>query len=108
MIHEDASRRLLVDRDKVPKGILAWATVFSAAPNILVMADWIENAREVHVMDSCVFHMTEQLNPKGRLFLHQYVRMQTPLVMTDNCSSRSHANYCASDISGLKFGEPPE
>jgi hypothetical protein len=69
--------------------------VFSATPNILVMADLLENAEEIHVMDNCVFHMTEQLNPKGRLFLHQYVRARVPIILSDNCSSKLPAYHAA-------------
>jgi hypothetical protein len=42
--------------------------------SILSYVGLIENAKEVHCVDSSFLHLTDAISPKGKLFYHQYAR----------------------------------
>lgn len=76
-VHDDASRRFVIDPkylDYLPP-VRPWAP--AKYPNIFAYCDMIEYASQVHVIDSCFFHLTEQLNPIGKLYFHRYPRLQS-------------------------------
>lgn len=77
-MHDDPSRGLSINRSLLPR-CNAYLPGNRLDISILVFRDAIENAREVHVIDSCFFHLTEQLNPKGALFFHKYAKPSHPI-----------------------------
>ena len=78
-IHDDVARRFVIMNSYISSGLYIVHPVTPMFESILAYCDWIENAAEVHVMDSSFFHLTEQLDPKGKLFYHRYVRPYTPV-----------------------------
>jgi hypothetical protein len=75
-LHDDTSRGM--DIVKFPHAIKFQRAV-NMGKTILQYVHAIENAPEVHVIDSSFFHLTECLNPKGELFLHRYARHYVPV-----------------------------
>lgn len=44
--------------------------------------EMIENALEIHCIDSSMLHLVDSLNPKGQLFYHKYTRNNGPFHQT--------------------------
>ena len=64
---------LIADSDEFP--IFIGADKFTRMTNqgsMLIWKDAIENAKEVHCIESSVRQYIEFLNPKGKLFLHKF------------------------------------
>jgi len=80
-VHDDPDRKFWIRHDKLPQIGMAWYPPHvegSHESSILRHVDVLECAAEVHVIDSCFFHLAEQLNPTGKLFLHRYARPYYP------------------------------
>jgi len=73
-VHDDPRRKYLIDRDKITSGLTVYEPEFVPGQSILAFRDIIENAVELDFMDSCLFNLAEQLEPRGKLFLHRYPR----------------------------------
>jgi hypothetical protein len=71
-LHDDASRGFKID--KFPRYPAAFQRVTDEGGSILQYVNAIENAPEVHCIDSCFWHLSESLKPKGELYLHRYAR----------------------------------
>lgn len=71
-IHDDPARGFVIDRARLPE-MPVYRTDSVRNESILSFKNVIENAAEVHVWDSSFFHLTEALNPKGKLYYHRYV-----------------------------------
>lgn len=69
-VHEDPVRGFGIDW----KFGLPIVRPASHGRTILAHKALIENATEVHVIDSAFFHLAEQIDPKGKLFFHRYAR----------------------------------
>jgi hypothetical protein len=50
--------------------------------SILRYADALINAKEIHVIDSCFFHLAESLPIKGKVFLHSYARPSSVIYLS--------------------------
>jgi hypothetical protein len=76
-LHEDVSRgyviRKGVDRGKAFFPIKEWED-----RSMLVYANLINTADEIHCIDSSFFHFVDSLDPVGRLYLHRYSRWPRP------------------------------
>jgi hypothetical protein len=70
-MHDDPDRTFLIRKFPHP---FAFQKVHNDGKSILHLAQAIEEAPEVHVIDSCFFHLTEALKPKGQLYLHRYAK----------------------------------
>ena len=70
-VHHDQAREYSIDRKRLPD-----IPCYYAVPgeSILSFKDILENASEIHVIDSAFFHLAESLKPQGRLFFHRYAR----------------------------------
>lgn len=79
-VHEDPARGFGIDWDHGFRhhysrvGSLPIVRPASHGRTILAHKSLIENAAEVHVIDSAFFHLAEQIDPKGKLFFHRYAR----------------------------------
>jgi hypothetical protein len=72
-LHDDPERGFRIE--KFPKYPVVFQRVKKGeAASILSYAEAIEDAPEVHLIDSAFVHLTESLRPRGRLFLHRYAR----------------------------------
>lgn len=80
-VHDDASRSFAIDERYVGCPIIRPDT--NQFTSVLRYSRLIENADEIHVIDSSFFHLVEQLQPKGKLFFHRYVRRVYPAVWGD-------------------------
>jgi len=72
-LHDDAERGFAIEK------FLRYPVVFQRvrkgeAESLLGYAQAIEQAPEVHVIDSAFVHLAESLHPRGALFLHRYAR----------------------------------
>jgi hypothetical protein len=76
-LHDDSNRKFMIDDSRVPRFYTLYANPIEES--ILEFCHVIENADEVHVIDSAFFHLTEHLRPKGNLFLHRYARPYYPI-----------------------------
>jgi hypothetical protein len=59
--------------------------------SMLIYADLINTADEIHCIDSSFFWFVNSLNPRGRLFLHKYTRW--PRDRKFRFETRYHWNY---------------
>lgn len=79
-VHDDPERGFIIKRFASNS-----VSVFRPSPYVAPLLSWslvIENAEEIDVMDSSLFHLTEHLNPKTKkLRLHRYPRPYTPVWM---------------------------
>jgi hypothetical protein len=71
-LHDDAAREFNIDDNRLPP-LEPFLPLFTGE-SILRYRDMIEYASEVHVIDSCFYHLVNCLNPTGKLFLHRYAR----------------------------------
>lgn len=78
-VHDDVSRRFVINQRWIGNGLLVIRPERDGT--ILQYCSLIEHAVEVHCIDSSFFHLTEHLQPRGRLFLHQYARPYVPIWM---------------------------
>jgi hypothetical protein len=72
-LHDDTERGFRIEK------FLRYPVTFQRvtkgeAESLLGYAQAIEEAPEVHVIDSVFVHLAESLHPKGSLFLHRYAR----------------------------------
>lgn len=73
-LHDDPSRGQVIDRSRLPKGVPVYSPTVPFTDSILQDVGLIENAAEVHCLHSSYYWLTESVCPKGRLFLHRYLR----------------------------------
>jgi hypothetical protein len=73
-MHDDQDRGYRIDLAKVQDGTPIYVPKVVEGRSILAYKDLLENATKIHVIDSSFYHLTEQLNPRGRLFFHRYAR----------------------------------
>lgn len=85
-IHDDPERGFRIRMQDIKPlarttvdAIDRWHRPHDLAMSILRYVDMIEYAAEVHVIDSAFFHLTESIQPKGKLFLHRYARPYYPV-----------------------------
>jgi hypothetical protein len=72
-VHDDSTRRMVIDpRYLFASGLKRYRPVYEAGRSILAFRDVIENAEQIHVIDSSFFHLCEQFNPRGALYFHRY------------------------------------
>ena len=72
-VHDDPDRGYRIDLERLPDLTCYHPSSFERE-SILEFKDLLENATEVHVIDSVFFHLVESLKPKGKLFFHRYSR----------------------------------
>ena len=73
-MHEDASRDFTIDRNLIGTD-LPIVTPDSESSFLLTnYAAVIENATEVHCIESSFSALVESLNPQGKKFAHRYAR----------------------------------
>ena len=76
-VFDDPKRGFVINRNKVAKlPIVTQKEDYNTS--ILAYRDIIENAEEVHCIDSSFFHLVNSFRPKGKLFYHKYVRPHSP------------------------------
>lgn len=72
--HQDTKRRFEVDVNKLPRGNVICPKPYETR-NILNYWSWIENAEEIHVVDSCFCIFADSIPTKAkRHVLHLYAR----------------------------------
>ena len=69
-IHEDRSRGYYVDKNKISNGLQLLSPDINYTSNIFDYLMLIENAKEIHVIDSCFKQLIETTDVKGNLFFH--------------------------------------
>lgn len=72
-VHDDASRGYIIPDNKLPENIKIFRPEKNE-PNIFNYCTIIENAKQIHVMDSCFKHIADSLNLTNELFYHVYIR----------------------------------
>lgn len=72
-VHHDSSRGFTMDLNKI-RDVPRIVFPYHRGQSILAYADIINNASEVHCIDSSFLHLADRLNPKGRLVWHRYPR----------------------------------
>ena len=73
-IHEDVSRDYVINRSYIQNKNIRVIEPSWFTDNIFLYAKIIENATEVHCIDSSFLNLVEHLQPKGKLFYHKYAR----------------------------------
>ena len=81
LLHDDASRDMAISI--FPKYPAKFKRVWNDGKSILQFVRAIENAPEVHVIDSAFFNLTNCLRPKGKLYWHRYARNNYIPVLKD-------------------------
>ena len=71
-IHDDPNRGYVVNRSLIESNLKVITPI--KTENIFDYCTILENAKQVHCMDSSFKHICDSLNPKGELFYHRYVR----------------------------------
>jgi hypothetical protein len=71
-LHDDPIRGFVIRRF-INRG-QAFHPDNDTSQSILRYIDLIEEAQEIHVIDSAFFHLVNSFKPKAKLFLHQYPR----------------------------------
>jgi hypothetical protein len=74
-LHEDVSRGYTIDRSLLTSDLPVFTPI--APPSTYFVSDYakvIENAAEIHVIESSFAALVEGLAPKGKLFAHRYAR----------------------------------
>lgn len=71
-LHDDEARGFKIDPYHLENMPIVRPAPYGRT--MLAHKDLIEQATEVHVIDSAFFHLVEQLDPKGKLFFHRYAR----------------------------------
>lgn len=66
-----------MDPDKLPAMPFV-TTEYNPNESILAYREIIENAAEIHCVDSSFFHLVNSFKPKGMLFYHWYARPNSP------------------------------
>ncbi len=69
---EESPEIFIHDTDEFKINIAGFRAVPDLTDNILDYCSFIENAKEVHVIESSFRQLIEFLNPKGKLFLHKF------------------------------------
>jgi hypothetical protein len=82
-IHSDPSRGYDISTDRLPAYIPRVYARQIPGMSILSYAEVIEHAEEIHCIDSAFFHLSEQLHPRGKLFLHRSARSTYVPVLKD-------------------------
>lgn len=78
-VHDDIERIFKIDMMRVNGNSFgATSPVFIKWQSILINANWLINASEIHCIDSCFLHLSECLPTKGKLFYHKYARPDSP------------------------------
>lgn len=75
-IHHD--NRFRIDENELP-GDVKW--IFASpmiTNNVFDYCSLIENAKEIHTIESSFMFLTDSINPKGQLFAHSYARQYPP------------------------------
>lgn len=89
-MHHDAKRRFIIDYayggiiNSFKKNVGIFHVEDYAAPSILGYVKMINQANEIHCIDSSFIHLAEALETTGKLFYHQYARPNS----TDNYQFR--------------------
>lgn len=76
-LHEDASRGFTINRKKISRKYAIVEPKKELTDNIFDYCMLIENAAEIHVIDSSFMFLIDCLkydNPKQKLFIHRYAR----------------------------------
>lgn len=78
-IHEDYARGFLIDGSHTPIGPNLYINAeFNPGQSILAYRDLIENATEIHCIDSSIFNLVNSFQPQGKLYYHWYARPHSP------------------------------
>lgn len=78
-VHDDLERNFKIDMMRVNGNSFgATSPVFIKWQSILINANWLVNAKEIHCIDSCFLHLAECLPTTGKLFYHKYARPDSP------------------------------
>lgn len=76
-VHEDPERKYIINRDLLNKDLAVITPDKDLTNNIFDYCTLIENAKELHVIDSSFMFLIDCLpyhNPKQKLFVHRYAR----------------------------------
>ena len=89
-IHEDRTRSYTIDRKRIDPRLAEFSPRTELAENFFDYATIIENAAEIHVIDSSFMFMIDCLdytNPNQKLYIHRYARenneWQLPILRKD-------------------------
>ena len=78
-VHDDIERNFKIDMMRVNGNSFgATSPVFVKWQSILINANWLIDAKEIHCIDSCFLHLVECLPTTGKLFYHKYARPDSP------------------------------
>lgn len=77
-MHEDLVRGFPIDKRRIPKGVKIIQTKHDETVSVLAYRDLIENAKEIHCIDSSFFHLVNSFRPIGKLVYHYYARPRSP------------------------------
>jgi hypothetical protein len=76
-VHEDVSRNFVINKDLIDKNCTLITANKSLTDNTIDYCTLIENAKEIHVIDSSFMFLVEFLqydNPNQKIFIHRYAR----------------------------------
>lgn len=76
-IHDDAEREFSIDWDRIPfpdEFIPVSPKPSPDRASILWLCEFLFQAKQIHVIDSCFLHLVESLQVQADLFLHRYAR----------------------------------
>ena len=74
-LHEDGSRRYRIDRERIPKDIKIISPDKTQTNNIFLYIDLIQNAKEIHCIDSSFLNLIEHTDTGSvPVIFHRYPR----------------------------------
>lgn len=68
-VHDDKARGFAIERQRLPEPC---HFVGHATATIWSYLHWLQNAPEVHVIDSCFLCLADSVETRGKLFFHKY------------------------------------
>ncbi len=77
LLHDDRSRNFTINRDLINPNYTILSVEKSHTTNIIDYCSAIEQAKEIHVIDSMFMFLVESLqyaNPNQKLYIHRYAR----------------------------------
>jgi len=76
-VHDDEERGFNVDTSFIPDGTEIIRPIRRQGVEILAYRELIENATELHMIESSFLALAESLGSRGKRFVHEYARPET-------------------------------
>ena len=84
-VHDDIQRNQIVQNQLIGKGLSIFRVDFGYTNNIFDYCSIIENANEIHTIESCFMFMIDLMKYNIPLYQHRYTKPIAPFEYPTNC-----------------------